>query len=95
MYFITCFSNFETDYLDNFRTFGFFSDYEDCRRALNGNWCDMHEFYYDFAVVECMEEGIHSHAKQMAWFRWSEEKKGFYETENPDWANGYCNFALG
>ena len=40
-------------------------------------------------------KGIHSYAKKIAWFCWDEERKGFYETEKPEWAGGWCNFALG
>ena len=55
----------------------------------------MNERYYTYAVIEEISEGIHSHAKQIAWFRWDEEKEGFYETEKPEWANGWYGFALG
>ena len=51
--------------------------------------------YYTYAVIEKISEGIHQHAKQIAWFRWDEEKEGFYETEKPEWANGKYGFALG
>lgn len=96
MYFITCFSNYECEYLDNYRTFGYFGNYATCRKALNRNWCDMCEAgYYTYALVEEIEKGIHQHAKQIAWFCWDEEKEGFYETEKPEWANGRYGFALG
>jgi hypothetical protein len=89
MYFITCFSNYECEYLDNYRTFGYFGNYATCLKALNGNWCDMCEAgYYTYALVEKIEKGIHQHAKQIAWFCWDEEKEGFYETEKPEWSNG-------
>ena len=96
MYFITCFSNYESDYMENHRTFGYFSDTDTCLEALNENWADMCEArYYTYAVIEEISEGIHSHAKQIAWFRWDEEKEGFYETEKPEWSNGGYGFALG
>ena len=96
MYFITCFSNYECEYLDNYRTFGYFADYNECQTALRENWCDMCEAgYYTCAVIEEISEGIHSHAKQIAWFCWDEERKGFYETVKPEWANGRYGFALG
>ena len=96
MYFITCFSNFESEHIDNYRTFGYFSDSETCTKALNGNCCDMCEAgYYTYAVIEEISEGIHQHAKQIAWFCWDEEKEGFYKTEKPEWAGNWCNFALG
>ena len=95
MYFITCFSNFESEYLDNYRTFGYFSELAVCIQALNENLADMNERYYTCAVIEKISEGIHSHANQIAWFSWNEEEAGFFETEKPEWANGCCNFALG
>lgn len=96
MYFITCFSNYECEYLDNYRTFGYFSDSNTCIQTLNGNCCDMCEAgYYTYAVIEEISEGIHQHAKQIAWFCWDEEKDGFYETEKPEWSNGWDGFALG
>ena len=58
MYFITCFSNFESEYLDNYRTFGYFGNYATCRKALNENWTDMCEArYYTYAVIEEISEG--------------------------------------
>ena len=96
MYFITCFSNFESEYIDNYRTFGYFSEMAVCIQALNENWADMCEArYYTYAVIEEIGEGIHQHAKQIAWFCWDEEKEEFYETEKPEWSNGWYGFALG
>jgi hypothetical protein len=55
----------------------------------------MHEFYYSYAVIEEIGAGIHSPAKQIAWFCWDDEKEGFYEAEKPKCAEGWSNFALG
>ena len=96
MYFITCFSNFESDYDKNYRTFGYFRDIDTCREALHENACDMCEArYYTLALIEEIREGIYPHAKKLAWFRWDEERKGFYETEEPEWADGWYGFARG
>lgn len=96
MYFITCFCVEESkNECTDSRTFGYFADYNECQTALHENWCDMHEFYYSCAVVEKISEGIHSHAEEIAWFCWNEEKEGFYETDKPGWANGWYGFALG
>ncbi len=92
MHFITCFS----DIGENYRTFGYFNKLEDCYFALHENFFDMNEAgYYTYAVIEKIVEGIHSPSKQIEWFAWNEEKEGFFETEKPEWANGWCNFALG
>ena len=62
---------------------------------LNENVCDMHECLYEFAVIESIGQGIHSHAKEVAWFRWNEEKQGFFEIEKPECTRNYSNYALG
>ena len=96
MYFITCFCVDESkNECTDSRTFGYFADYNECQTALHENWCDMHEFYYSHAVVEQIFEGIHAHPKKVVWFKWDDEKEGFYEAEKPEWAGGWCNFALG
>ncbi len=96
MYFITCFSEFESEYTDNYRTFGYFKELYTCYEALHENACDMCEAgYYTYAVIEEIAEGIHSHAKEIEWFSWDNENGGFYEVKKPEWSVGWVNFALG
>ena len=77
------------------RTFGYFEDYETCKLALHENWCDMREACYQYAVVEYIEQGIHSMAKEIEWFQWDEEKEGFFEIPKPQCTNTTFNHALG
>ena len=79
MYFISCIT--QKDEFD-IRTFGYFNNIEICIKALHENWCDMHEGYYDYAVIECINEGIHPKIDSYLWFKWNEEKNGFYECED-------------
>ena len=100
MFFITCFSKCENDARGNLdigdmRTFGYFDNLETSKQALNENWCDMHEGLYEFAVIENIGQGIHPHAKEIAWFRWDDEKQGFFEIEKPECTRNYSNYALG
>lgn len=100
MFFITCFSKCEKDELGWFdggasRTFGYYDNFEDCKRALNENWCDMHEFLYLYAVVEKIDQGIHAIAEDEVWFKWDEKRQGFFEISKPECANGFTNHAIG
>lgn len=95
MYFITCFSDCESEYDMDSRTFGYFAELSECYRALHENQCDMYEFCYEQAVIECIGEGIHAHAEEIEWFAWDEKRGGFYEVAKPEWSIGWCNHALG
>ena len=100
MFFITCFEKCEKDEIGCFvtgdtRTFGYFDNLETCIQALNENICDMHECLHKFAVIESIGQGIHPHAKEISWFRWNDEKQGFFEIEKPRCSRNYSNYALG
>lgn len=100
MYFITCFSKCEKDEKGWFeggaiRTFGYMETLEEAEEALNKNACDMHEFLYVYAVIEKLGPYIHPEVEEEYWFKWDEEKGGFFRTEKPDATCGVCNHALG
>ena len=100
MYFITCMSKCEKDKLGWFdggdmRTFGYKETLEAAEKALNENWCDMREYLYEYAVVENFTPGIHPIAEEEYWFKWDEQKMGFFRIDKPDCTRNICNFALG
>ena len=100
MYFITCFSKCEKDERGFFRggaqrTFGYMPSFEDAENALNSNACDMFEYLYEYAVVEKIGPYIHPDVEEEKWFKWDNEKKGFFQIEKPEATNGICNFAIG
>ena len=100
MFFITCFSKVAKDelgWLDmgSTRCFGFKETFEKAEEALNGNYCDMWEYLYDYAVVEEMDPGIHPEVKNRWFFKYDQEKNGFFRMEEPEEFAHYCNIALG
>ena len=50
---------------------------------------------YNYAVIERIEQGIQSHAEEMAWFKFDTEKRGFYEIPKPEETKKVYNYALG
>lgn len=99
-YFITCFNRVGLDknqWLDIgcSRTFGYYEDYLTAEKALNENWCDMHETIYNYAVVEAIEPGIHPYPKERNFFKYDREKGGFFRIPEPEEFKGFCNIALG
>ena len=100
MFFITCFSRCEKESLGWLnmgasRVFGYYETFEDAETSLNRNSCDMFEYLYTFAVVEKIGPGIHAEAEERWFFKWDEEKKGFFRIEEPEEFKHYCNIALG
>ena len=78
MFFITCLENLEKDalgWLGDARCFGYFQSYERAREAIYTNECDVWEMgIFEYAVIEKVEQGIHPHAEEMAWFKFDTEK---------------------
>lgn len=100
MYFITCFSKCELDedgwfYGGATRTFGYRETLKEAEEALNNNICDMHEFVYEYAVVEKLGPYIHPEVEEEYWFQWNDEKRGFYRIEKPEATEHISNHALG
>ena len=100
MFFITCFQKIEKDERGRLRvgaerTFGFRETLALVEEALNNNICDMHEYLYNYAVVEEMGPYIHPDVEQEVWFQWDCERKGFFRIEKPPETYGVCNFAFG
>ena len=100
MYFITCFQKCERDELGWFdggcqRTFGYRETLESAEEALNLNMCDMREGLYDYAVIEKLGPYIHPNAEEEIWFKWDDEKSGFFRTDKPEATYGFCNYAFG
>ena len=100
MYFITCVKKCELNHLGWFdggdiRCFGYEETLEAAERALNKNICDMHEYYYRYAVVEKIGPHIHPDVEEEYWFEWDNDKRGFFRIEKPEATYRSCNYALG
>lgn len=100
MYFITVFEKCESDktgspHLGFQRTWGYYSEYKTAARALNENWTDMREGVYDYALIENIEEGLSPCSLERQWFKWDDERKGYFEIEEPKCVKYFVNFAFG
>jgi len=94
MYFITCIEKDGTEIRDgkpdygDIRTFGYLKTYEEAKKALNENWCDMYEYLYSYAVIEHIEPGILNEKEikeqDRTWFQYNHERDGFFEIEKPN-----------
>lgn len=100
MFFITCFQHIRKEpkkFLDigDSRVFGYFSSLEQAKNALAKNTLDMHEDYYNYAMIEEIGEGIHPEVESRHFFEYDSEIGGFIPIEEPIAFKHYTNFALG
>lgn len=96
---------FETAEIDNLgwpktgctRCWGFYSNKQDALNALHGNYTDMWEYCYDYAILEAYYEGIggYSFNEERQFFKYDKEQDGYFEIEAPQGFEHICSFAIG
>ena len=100
MFFITCFKKISKDdlgWLDlgSSRTFGYYDNFKAADEALKNNYCDMYETIYYYAIIEHIEQGIHSCYKERWFYKYNKETKGYLPIEAPEEFKHCYNIALG
>jgi len=65
---------------------GFYYDLDTAIKAMNENWADIQECCFRAGFVLCHFPGLYQSAgkEQRIYFLWDEEKKGFFEAEEPN-----------
>ena len=69
---------------ESVRRCGFFIDRETAFKAVRENWGDIHNGKYDVAWIECIHPYILAWSTECVWFRWDDEKNGYYESKAPE-----------
>ena len=98
MYFITGIEKLDKDYgIKGTRCFGYYKTFEEADQAVKCNSCDINETIYDFAVIEFIEDGLHSIClEDNRWFYMFNYIFGIYERiEEPEEVKHFCNFSIG
>lgn len=64
---------------------GFYYDLDDAIHAMNTNACDIRECVYNAGFILCHFPGLYESCgtEGRLYFVWNEEKKGFYQQEEP------------
>lgn len=95
MYFITCMERLPNheDSGGDICTFGYYKELIDAERALKENRLDMHEYMYDYAIIEWIPEGIHANANAIGWHKFNRIKNAFESI--PMNKTIFVNFAIG
>ena len=98
MYFITCFQRYEqTKYgvpdIGSARTFGYYNDRDVAIRMVELNNLDIRECLYDYAVIECIPEGLYCIAEERIFFKYNEDTRRFEIIE--PFVDHYGNYTFG
>ena len=99
-WFITVFAGWseETSNPICMRTWGFFKDKQAALTVLHNNMTDLWETVYTYAVLEPYYEGcIGSYAFEYPrqFFKYNQEKDGYFEIAEPEVFAHSCSLALG
>ncbi len=75
------------------RTPGYFNTYE----CVIGNYGDIHETTYRYAVIEEFDEGLYNIPKLEKWFRWTgnNDSGKYVECKKPDSLKRTVCFGIG
>lgn len=74
------------------RTWGYFADRETAIKAVEQNWTDMYEYYYTYAVIEKIPEGIcgfeiwvpdESDDERQIFFKWDKAGQKYRRVDAP------------
>jgi hypothetical protein len=81
------------------RCVGFFTTFSQAEKCVIENWGDIFEYYYDFAVVEEVTEGLYNccqgdnYLKQ--WYKWNSKVKRYKKVKEPKFAKNIINWSIG
>jgi hypothetical protein len=63
---------------------GFYYELDTAIQTMNENWGDIQETCYHAGFILCRFPGLYQAAIHRIYFLWNEEKKGFFEAEEPE-----------
>jgi len=78
------------------RCFGWFMNLKDAQKAVVCNKSDLHEYLYEYMVIEEVQEGIFCKITQEIWYRWHDRKRKFLKSSRPHYfPSNVVNFGIG
>lgn len=79
------------------RCWGFCTSFEEAEQAVLQNVTDIHEEWYQWAVIEEYGPGVPTLSAIGAerWYHWNELYSRYHEVKQPDWAKNIVNWAIG
>lgn len=99
MWFITVFEKYvktnTAPDIGEFRPIGYYPHKEMAIEDVLENAIDMHEDMYKYAVIEKIPMGLYQLAEERIFFKWDEDKHGFFEVDGKQFEDCFGNYAFG
>ena len=90
--------------VEDSRCWGFYTKKSKAIRAVEENWSDINEYgYYQYAVIETVEEGLNNYDLHPMWFvqcRTLDRERDYYTTtymklnEAPNFSKDVCGWCI-
>ena len=77
------------------RVVGFYANKEDAIHDVRINALDIRGCAYNYALIECVKEGIYSSPTDQWFFKYNEEKGMYEKIERPDYLKHFYEFTIG
>lgn len=86
------------DYIPDFGDLwcvGWFDNWDEANCAVTNNFDNIHDNFYDYAIIEKVEPGIFSVDIDRTVYQWNPSLDGYREIETPEEVNKSSNFGIG
>ena len=93
IYIVTTMRDLETG--NNPHSRCWFSKLKDAKLTIEINDLDLHECYYDYAVIEKVREYTLALVDKEWWYKWNNRKKKYMPIDKPKKLKYVCNFGIG
>lgn len=78
------------------RFIGFYFNADMARNAVKCNMCDIHEYTYDYAIIEKYEEGCYGVVPYgVEFYKYNEDIEQYEKIESPVWADNFFGYTTG
>lgn len=77
------------------RVVGFYVDKNKAFQAVKENWADIHEYTYDYALIEEVSEGLYDAPSTRWFFKFNKDLEQYEEIPEPILFNHLCGLTMG
>ena len=77
------------------RCVGWYKNHDDAIKAVESNRGDIWEGSYEYAVIECVHEGLYGTDTEYELFQFDKKQMKYVRIEVPKYMQHFCGFGIG